>query len=73
MNICDCFILIFDPTIKDTILFIEERLKEINKNFASPDVLLIGNIRFIDCNDDNIMMEKNKKFKVILIKHLYFT
>ena len=64
MNICDCFILIFDPTIKSSIIFIEEKLNEIKKINNNPDILLIGNVRFIDCDDDKIMIEENKMFKV---------
>lgn len=65
VNLCDCFILIFDPTERNSILFLEEKLKEIKRNYVNPDVLIIGNIRFIDLNEDSAMFEKNKKFKVI--------
>jgi hypothetical protein len=67
VNICDCFVLIFDPTERNSIIFIEEKLKEIKKNYLNPDILIIGNIRFIDFEDDNLMLEENKKFKVIFI------
>jgi len=59
--------LIFDPTEKNSIIFIEEKLKEIKKNYLNPDILIIGNIRFIDFDDDKIMIEENKKFKVTFI------
>ena len=65
-KLCDGFIMIYDPLVKETIEFIQDKLEILVKHTHPHNILLIANIRFANITDSDKLKEVKKLFTVIM-------
>jgi hypothetical protein len=63
-RICDGYILIYDPLVKESIDFIQDKLEILVKQTHLLNILLIANIRFSNVTDIDKLKEVKKLFTV---------
>jgi hypothetical protein len=62
IKLCDGYVLIFDPLIKESIMYIEDKLDFLTKHADVLNVLLIANVKFANHNDVNKLKQVSKDF-----------
>ncbi len=65
-KLCDGFILMYDPLVKESIEFIQDKLEILVKQTHLLNILLIANVRFASITDSNKLKEVKKLFTVII-------
>jgi hypothetical protein len=65
-KLCDGFILMYDPLVKESIEFIQDKLEILVKQTHLLNILLIANVRFASITDSNKLKEVKKLFTVIM-------
>jgi hypothetical protein len=63
IKLCDGYVLIFDPLIKESIQFIEHKLELLARHTSVLNVLLVANIKFTDHSDVYRLKEVSKNFQ----------